>query len=171
MRIEYFKNVITVYMTDGLTQQPRYELCLRTENLFLPRNGFFGVSAATGGLADDHDITDFSVYSLYTETQRPVNPNPIPLDEIKKYDAEFEKQKQDFEKEKEKFREKHPEKAKADEDEELAKYFEDATVRRYKKYREFLVRTLVFNTLYSKNFQTLKYDKIICKNTRVKQCD
>ena len=28
-----------------------YELCMRAENVHLPMEGFFGVSAATGGLA------------------------------------------------------------------------------------------------------------------------
>jgi mannose-binding lectin 1 len=59
-----------------LTALPRYESCLRAENVFLPRNGFFGVSAATGGLADDHDVTDFSVYSLSTQAQRAANNIP-----------------------------------------------------------------------------------------------
>ncbi|CAL2030732.1 unnamed protein product [Caenorhabditis brenneri] len=45
---------------------------MRAENIFLPRNGYFGVSAATGGLADDHDILDFSVFSLFNEHQKPV---------------------------------------------------------------------------------------------------
>ena len=28
-----------------------YELCMRAENVHLPKEGFFGVTAATGGLA------------------------------------------------------------------------------------------------------------------------
>jgi len=28
-----------------------YELCMRAENIELPRDGYFGISAATGGLA------------------------------------------------------------------------------------------------------------------------
>ena len=28
-----------------------FELCLRAENLYLPQFGYFGLSAATGGLA------------------------------------------------------------------------------------------------------------------------
>lgn len=28
-----------------------YELCMRAENVVLPKKGYFGVSAATGGLA------------------------------------------------------------------------------------------------------------------------
>ena len=34
-----------------------YEICMRAENIFLPASGYFGVSAATGGLADDHDVS------------------------------------------------------------------------------------------------------------------
>lgn len=28
-----------------------YEMCFRVENVVLPKNGYFGVTAATGGLA------------------------------------------------------------------------------------------------------------------------
>lgn len=41
-----------------------YEVCLRAENVILPKNGYFGVSAATGGLADDHDVFHFLTTSL-----------------------------------------------------------------------------------------------------------
>ena len=27
-----------------------YEVCLRAENIYLPKNGYFGISAATGNL-------------------------------------------------------------------------------------------------------------------------
>ena len=40
------------------------ELCIRAENVVLPKNGFFGLSAATGGLADDHDVLKFITHSL-----------------------------------------------------------------------------------------------------------
>jgi hypothetical protein len=32
--------------------------------LDLPKNGHFGVSAETGGLADDQDVTSFITHSL-----------------------------------------------------------------------------------------------------------
>ncbi len=38
---------------DGMSQHDRYELCMRAENIILPKNGFFGLSAATGGLAGE----------------------------------------------------------------------------------------------------------------------
>lgn len=33
------------------TNSEDFELCTRIENVHLPKEGFFGVSAATGGLA------------------------------------------------------------------------------------------------------------------------
>ncbi|TKR95182.1 hypothetical protein L596_009384 [Steinernema carpocapsae] len=129
VKVSYYKNVLTVLMHDGMTAQPRYELCIRAENIFLPRNGYFGISAATGGLADDHDVTDFSVYSLFAEQRQQAAQQQMPQEEKQKYDQEFEKQMQDFESQRQKFKEAHPDKAKDDEEEDFAKYFEDATAR------------------------------------------
>ncbi|CAJ0562863.1 unnamed protein product, partial [Mesorhabditis spiculigera] len=129
VRIEYFKNVLTVHVDDGMSQVPRYELCLRAENIFLPRNGFFGVSAATGGLADDHDITDFSVFSLFQETQKPAAEQQLPQAEKTKYDEEFQKQMEEYEKERQRYKEQHPDKAKDDDEDEFGKYYEDASAR------------------------------------------
>lgn len=121
-------------ISDGQTPQPRYETCVRVENVFLPSRGFFGVSAATGGLADDHDIVDFSVYSLATQAQREANARAIPQDERQKYDAEFEKQMQEFEEEKKKFKQQHPEKVHDEED--PTKYYEDAETRELRLIHE-----------------------------------
>jgi mannose-binding lectin 1 len=129
VKVEYIKNVLTVSLTDGLTQQHRFELCLRAENIFLPRNGYFGISAATGALADDHDILDFSVYSVLNEAPKPAA-QAIPQDERQKYDAEFAKQMEQYEDERKKFKQEHPDKAKLDnEEEEYARHFEDAAAR------------------------------------------
>ncbi len=78
-----------VLFHNGNTQsETDFEVCMRIENLVLPRNGYFGVSAATGGLAgkiffffvklilytililcflneDDHDVKQFLTHSLY----------------------------------------------------------------------------------------------------------
>lgn len=43
-----------------------FEMCFRVENVFLPKNGHFGLSAATGGLADDHDVIHFLTSSLHS---------------------------------------------------------------------------------------------------------
>ena len=34
----------------------QYELCMRAENVYLPSQGYFGVTAATGGLAGMRSI-------------------------------------------------------------------------------------------------------------------
>jgi lectin, mannose-binding 1 len=47
-----------------------YELCFRAENVVLPRGGYFGLSAATGGLADDHDVIHMLTSSLHTTQQQ-----------------------------------------------------------------------------------------------------
>ena len=41
-----------------------YELCLRKENIVLPINGYFGVSAATGGLAGKAKFTSKNYHSV-----------------------------------------------------------------------------------------------------------
>ncbi|KAI6229001.1 ERGIC-53-like protein [Aphelenchoides fujianensis] len=133
-RVQYLNNVLTVEISDGLTPQPRYEPCIRAENVFLPQKGYFGVSAATGGLADDHDVTDFSVYSLSTQAQRAAN--AIPQDERTKYDAEFEKQMQEFEEERKRFKQQHPEKAKDDEEDDPSRYYEDIQARELRLIHE-----------------------------------
>ncbi|GMT28482.1 hypothetical protein PFISCL1PPCAC_19779, partial [Pristionchus fissidentatus] len=129
VKIEYARNVLTVSIDDGMTATPRYQLCMRAENIFLPRNGYFGISAATGGLADDHDVVDFSVYSLHSEAPRPATSQQLPQEEKQKYDAEFERQMHDYESERQKFKEAHPEKAREDEMDDPLKYFEDSTAR------------------------------------------
>ena len=66
LRIQYYQNVVTVMVHDGMQQHDRFELCIRSENIVLPRNGWMGISAATGGLADDHDILAFSALSIFS---------------------------------------------------------------------------------------------------------
>jgi len=88
-RIEYFKNVLTLLIHDGMTSQERYEICLRVENVFLPQNGYFGLSATTGGLADDHDVLSFMVHSLKTPDEIKPPATAVPQPEKEKIDAEF----------------------------------------------------------------------------------
>ena len=59
-KIEYYKNTLTVLIHNGMSNNDKdFELCVRSENVVLPKNGYFGVSAATGGLADDHDVLKY----------------------------------------------------------------------------------------------------------------
>jgi hypothetical protein len=44
--------VLQVLFLSGMTNNEQdFDVCLRTENVILPKYGHFGVSAATGGLA------------------------------------------------------------------------------------------------------------------------
>lgn len=107
------------------------EICARIENVDLPQNGHFGVSAATGGLADDQDVLSFVTYSLvdnknqvsliyvnkfqlfvthlilFNEGQQQ---GQLPTEEQKKYDAEYAEFLKQLEVEKEKYNKEHPEK-------------------------------------------------------------
>ena len=42
-----------------------YQLCLRTDGTTnIPLEGHFGITAATGGLSDDHDVMSFLTHRL-----------------------------------------------------------------------------------------------------------
>ena len=41
-----------------------YELCVKLVTDKIPLEGHFGVTAATGGLSDDHDVMKFLTHSL-----------------------------------------------------------------------------------------------------------
>ena len=83
-----------------------FEMCMRVEGVVLPKSGFFGISAATGGLADDHDVLKFNVFSLrspdqaVTETQDP---------EAKKFEEEFEQYQQKLKQQKDQWAKDNPE--------------------------------------------------------------
>ena len=76
-----------------------YEICTRIENVILPNSGYFGVSAATGGLADDHDVLSFVTHSLIDQA---IKDTPAVIEENKKYDKEYEQFLKQLEAEKEK---------------------------------------------------------------------
>ena len=64
IKVEYFRKALTVLYHGGLSNDlSHYEICARIENVELPKQGHFGVSAATGGLADDHDVLAFITHS------------------------------------------------------------------------------------------------------------
>ena len=66
----FFRNTLTVMFHNGMSNNDKdYEMCMRVEGAVLPKNGFFGISAATGGLADDHDVLKFNVFSLRSPEQ------------------------------------------------------------------------------------------------------
>lgn len=65
IKIIYRNNQLLVLYDQGLTDFEDYEVCARVVDVTLPKRGYFGASAATGGLADDHDVLKFLTYSLH----------------------------------------------------------------------------------------------------------
>ena len=60
-----------VWLHDGLSlSDDDHELCAKVETTAVPAEGYFGISAATGGLSDDHDVLKFLAYSLLPSEER-----------------------------------------------------------------------------------------------------
>lgn len=90
-----------------------YEMCLRAENVILPKNGYFGISSATGGLADDHDVFHFLTTSLHAPGQMtdPVQENQQAVDDTAKLSQEYQDYQKKLEIQKEEYRKEHPDAA------------------------------------------------------------
>lgn len=91
---------------NGMTNNEQdYELCFRAENVILPKNGYFGLSAATGGLADDHDAIHFLTSSYGAPGATAPGPQGVSEDQQKlqqeylDYQKKLEQQKEDYRKE------------------------------------------------------------------------
>jgi mannose-binding lectin 1 len=90
-RIQYYKNILSVMFNNGMSNNDNdYEMCLRVENVFLPARGHFGLSAATGGLADDHDVQKFMTWSITAQDSGFAQPNQIPNADQQKFEQEFQ---------------------------------------------------------------------------------
>lgn len=87
------RNLVLLY-DQGLTDFEDYEVCAKISDIDLPSNGYFGVSAATGGLADDHDVLKFLTYSLSEKTAQ--NSETVQVD--KKQEEAYKQNKEQFEK-------------------------------------------------------------------------
>lgn len=107
IRARYEKRTLSVSFTSGNFPNDEYfQTCTVVENVDLPSNYYFGVSAATGGLADDHDVIKFLTSSLI-DTQ----PAPTPEeaeDEAKKVMEEYGKNMEEFNKMQEEYQKEHP---------------------------------------------------------------
>ena len=108
-KIEFYRNTLTVMFHNGMSNNDKdYEMCMRVENVVLPQNGYFGISAATGGLADDHDVLKFSVSSLRTPEQALVHPQDP---EAKKFEDEFDEYQKKLQGQKDQWAKDNPEEA------------------------------------------------------------
>ncbi|XKL65936.1 hypothetical protein PGB90_009356 [Kerria lacca] len=130
-KIEYYKNTLTVLFHNGNTQNENdFEVCMRIENLSLPRNGYFGVSAATGGLADDHDVKQLLTHSLYPPGS--ISPQAgieMPkVEEQQKLSDEYAEYQRKLDMQKEQYKKEHPETQK-DNENEFDEWFESDNQR------------------------------------------
>ncbi|KAI7795695.1 protein ERGIC-53 [Triplophysa rosa] len=110
-KIIYYKQTLSVFINNGFTPDKEdYEFCTKVENMIIPESGYFGISAATGGLADDHDVLSFLLFRLTEPGQNlPPPEKEIPKEEKDKYQEEFENFQQELDKRKEEFQREHPE--------------------------------------------------------------
>ncbi|XP_018414421.1 PREDICTED: protein ERGIC-53-like [Nanorana parkeri] len=106
-KITYYKKTLQISVYTGLSPNNRaYEVCAVVHNVVLPSTGYFGVSAATSALADDHDIMSFMVYSLSTSWEEPGS--QIPEEERERFEKEFEEFQKELEKNKDEFHKNFP---------------------------------------------------------------
>ncbi|KRZ05565.1 Protein ERGIC-53 [Trichinella zimbabwensis] len=104
-----------VGITDGLSFYSPYQDCIILDNVQLPPNGFFGLSAAT----DDHDVLSFVVFGLLPDTAE--KKGDLPDAEREQLKAKFEEMKRHFEAEKVQFQKEHPDEkpSESDDDEQF----------------------------------------------------
>ncbi|XP_012724451.2 protein ERGIC-53 [Fundulus heteroclitus] len=109
-KITYYRKTLTILINNGFTPDKEdYEFCTKVENMIIPADGFFGISAATGGLADDHDVLSFLLFRLTEPGQQPPSvDSEIPKEEKDKYQEEFQNFQQELDKKKEEFQKEHP---------------------------------------------------------------
>ncbi|XP_075218847.1 lectin, mannose binding protein ergic53 [Lycorma delicatula] len=128
-KIEYYKNTLTVLFHNGMTNSEQdYEVCFRAENIYLPKEGHFGLSAATGGLADDHDVLHFLTTSLYPPgSSLPQQGARVSPEEQQKLSQEYADYQRKLDQQKEEYRKEHPETK--DADSEFEEWFESDSQR------------------------------------------
>ncbi|XP_059173624.1 protein ERGIC-53-like isoform X2 [Physella acuta] len=106
VKIEYYNQLLTVRVHNGLTNnQNDFEICMSVANVVLPESGYIGISAATGGLADDHDVLYLLTHSLHDPT---VDTNQVSDDERAKFEKEFQQYQEELDKAKQDYQKEHP---------------------------------------------------------------
>ncbi|XP_011405140.1 PREDICTED: protein ERGIC-53-like [Amphimedon queenslandica] len=100
MKVFYVKKTLEVWFQDASdNKSDHYNLCLRNEGVYLPATGYFGISAATGGLSDDHDVMSFVVHSITIQEQERMEEidktHAERLQQYVKFSEDFEGKRQD----------------------------------------------------------------------------
>ncbi|XP_068711687.1 protein ERGIC-53-like [Montipora foliosa] len=113
LKIRYYENVLTLWVHMGMsTKTEDFELCIRLENMSLAKGGYFGLSAATGGLADDHDVMSFITHSLTPPKKDEGGEPGMSEEEQKKLAEQYEEYQKKLEQQREEFKTAHPDKTK-----------------------------------------------------------
>lgn len=102
-----------MFHSGNTNSEEDFELCMRVENVFLPQSGHFGVSAATGGLADDHDVLKFLTYSLHPPGMEPQS-QQIADAEKERLAKEYKEYQEKLAKQQEEYYKQHPDEKKAE---------------------------------------------------------
>ena len=158
-KIEYYQNTLTVLFHNGMTNNEQdYEMCFRVENVVLPKAGYFGVSAATGGLADDHDVSHFLTHSLYPPEQSRPDMQKVSLEEQQKLSQEYLDYQKKLEQQKEEYRRDHPDEQREKEDFE---FFETDNQRELRQI--FSGQSQMFDALRELN---RKLDEVVGRQER-----
>ena len=117
LKIEYIKQGLTVrrktlpvaiigelfvfrkiYLNNGISQDDNaFEFCTRVDGVQLPKTGYLGVTAETGGLADDHDVLEF-LTTTFSDKQVAAQNQAATDEQAKKYKDEYEKYEADLKK-------------------------------------------------------------------------
>ncbi|KAM9311802.1 protein ERGIC-53-like [Gastrophryne carolinensis] len=107
-RIKYYQKTLQVSVYTGFSPSGRaFQLCAEVPNMVIPSTGYFGISAATSAIADDHDVMSFVTYSLSTTWEETSDEN-IPAEERERFEKEFDEFQKDLEKNMEDFHKSHP---------------------------------------------------------------
>ncbi|XP_055620382.1 protein ERGIC-53 [Toxorhynchites rutilus septentrionalis] len=155
-KIEYYSNILTVLFHNGMTNNDQdYEMCFRAENVLLPKNGYFGVSAATGGLADDHDVFHFLTTSLHVPGEIK---SEVPQDQDQaKLTQEYQDYQKKLDQQKEEYKKENPD----TNTEDLENWYEDSNARELRQIWE--AQTATHDQLRS---LSSKLDEVIGRQER-----
>jgi mannose-binding lectin 1 len=82
---------LKIYINNGISQDDNaFEFCTRVERAQLPKVGYLGVTAATGALADDHDVLELLTNS-YSDRQASPQNQATNDEQTRKYKEEYAK--------------------------------------------------------------------------------
>jgi len=108
LKIEYVNQGLTIYLNNGISQDDNaFELCARVDGIQLPKTGYLGVTAATGGLADDHDVLEFLTHT-FSDKQKSAQNQAGSDEQAKKYKEEYAKYEEELKKQQAEYQKQHP---------------------------------------------------------------